>query len=398
MESDFLHLVRRLVPLPTAPYCEHFVDAEVTAFAAARPGLGLRRDAFGNLLLTCDGQPADPGSCHTLVVTAHMDHPGLVYAARASDRDFLFERAGGVPVDLARQAKVQIYDVSRPAAQKPVIGKLTAYLEEGMPGGGAEARNAGCFRVRVDPAVADTVGPGSFAVLDLPPLRVKDRRIRARACDDLVGVAVGLCWLHEAQQQQLPTRCRLLLTRAEETGLGGMLAAVRDGDLDRAAVYVNVECSSCSAGAPLGAGPIIRVGDRAWIFDPETAAGMQNLAAQLDGEASDSGRQVRYQRRLMDGGVCEATVLARAGYATGAVALPLKNYHNQGRRRLRPEAVDLDDALDLVEILLRMANSPGGLPCASRLASEQLDATLSARYRQSRDRLRRTAAGQATAS
>ena len=398
MESDFLDLVRRLVPLPTAPYCEHFVAAEITAFATARPGLELRRDAFGNLLLTHDRQPDDQGSRDSLVVTAHMDHPGLLYASRASDRDFLFERAGGFPVERARQARVQIYDVSRPVGQEPVLGRLTAYLEEGVPSGPAGAMDGACFRVRVDPAAADRVGPGSFAVLDLPPLRIKDRRIRARACDDLVGVAVGLCWLHEAMRQQLATRCRLLLTRAEEIGFGGMLAAARDGDLDRNAVYVNVECSKCSAGAPLGAGPIIRVGDRAWVFDPEMAAGMADLAAQLARETAGSERQVRFQRRLMDGGTCEATVLARAGYTTGAVALPLRNYHNQGRRRLRPEAVDMDDALDLVGILLRMASSPGGAPRASTLAATQLDATLAARYQQSRERLRRTAADTATAT
>ena len=58
----------------------------------------------------------------------------------------------------------------------------------------------------------------------------------------------------------------VLLTRAEETGFGGMLAAVETGRLDAYMVYVNIECSSCRAGAPLGEGPVIRVGDRRWIF------------------------------------------------------------------------------------------------------------------------------------
>ena len=73
--------------------------------------------------------------------------------------------------------------------------------------------------------------------------------------------------------------------------------------------------------------------------------------------AAGADRPFRYQRKLMDGGTCEATVLTRVGYGVGAVALPLKNYHNAGRNGLRPEIIDLDDAVWLVELLVGVASS-----------------------------------------
>ena len=94
-----------------------------------------------------------------------------------------------------------------------------------------------------------------------------------RAIDDLAGAAVALCVLDSLVHQRASVRLGVLLTRAEEVGFVGMLAALDAGFLPRRALYINIECSSVAAGAVLGAGPILRVGDRLWVFDPDISGG-----------------------------------------------------------------------------------------------------------------------------
>ena len=75
----------------------------------------------------------------------------------------------------------------------------------------------------------------------------------------------------------------------------------------------------------------------------------------------------------MDGGVCEATPLSHSGRATGAVALPLDNYHNNGGDALRPEAVHLDDAENLVTLLTGLASQPQGARAVVDASTRQLN-------------------------
>ncbi|HIC69755.1 MAG TPA: hypothetical protein EYO90_09560 [Candidatus Latescibacteria bacterium] len=390
--ETFLELAGQIMTLPTAPYHERFVGDAVAEFAARRPQLVMSSDDFGNLLLLYDGDKEETASGGRrgrrrprLVVTAHMDHPGMAFAKRLSGPDFLFERLGGVPEDLSRDGKVDIFRLDRPSHQKPIRGRIIACVSPAA--GGSE------FRIRVGRDDSDEVGPGSFAMLALRPLEARKRRLRARACDDLAGVTAGLCFLDELLSRHSPIRAGLLLTRAEETGLGGMLAAARSGSLDRRALYVNIECSSCRAGAQLGAGPVVRVGDRISLFDPQITGGLVAVAEELTKAAAGADRPFRYQRKLMDGGTCEATVLTRVGYGVGAVALPLKNYHNAGRNGLRPEIIDLDDAVWLVELLVGVALHPAGVTGAFKAAGKEMDRAIGARQREQARRLRRQRSG-----
>jgi endoglucanase len=63
----------------------------------------------------------------------------------------------------------------------------------------------------------------------------------------------------------------------------------------------------------------------------------------------------RFQRKLMDGGVTEATAYDLYGYETGAACIALGNYHNAGPRgRVAAETVHLGDLDGLVRLFLRM--------------------------------------------
>ena len=257
--------------------------------------------------------------------TAHLDHPGLVYAGRHSGELHLFEVLGGVRANLLPGAAVRVYDLAAAPDQRSIRGRIHQVLPS---------------RGDVRPHVAVDVpkmrgrnpGPGTFAMWDLVPFRRRGRRLHGRACDDLAGASVGLAALDQLQRSGAKVHAGLLLTRAEEIGFDGMIGALSGPLIQRHAIYINIECSSIAAGAVMGAGPIIRVGDKQSVFDPDVVGGLETVAANLVG----SETTFCYQRRLMDAGSCEATALMHAGLKTGAVALPLSNYHNGGRRRSRP--------------------------------------------------------------
>ena len=69
-------------------------------------------------------------------------------------------------------------------------------------------------------------------------------------------------------------------------------------------------------------------------------------------------KRFKYQRALMPGGTCEATVFDVYGYTSGAICVPLGNYHNMDRakKRLGPEYVDLADWKNMVKLFVQVAN------------------------------------------
>src|SRR6185369_15939244 len=56
-------------------------------------------------------------------------------------------------------------------------------------------------------------------------------------------------------------------------------------------------------------------------------------------------KRFHYQRALMPGGTCEATVYDAYGYTAAAVCVALGNYHNMDRTkgRIGPEYIDTRD-------------------------------------------------------
>jgi hypothetical protein len=103
-----------------------------------------------------------------------------------------------------------------------------------------------------------------------------------------------------------------------------MLAHLEGGWLQRARrplLCISLEASRHGPGARLGGGPVVRLGDRQGPFAPDGSRRLDAIATRL--------LQGRYQRRLMDGGSCEASAMLAHGLPTAGLALPLGNYHNQ---------------------------------------------------------------------
>jgi endoglucanase len=313
---------------PTVPLLEHLPRAEVRRLAV-EAGLPTTDDPVGNLLV---------GAGTELVLVAHLDHPG-----------FAIEETRGAMATLAFRGGVRA-GVAEPGS--PVVlharGRAT-------PAGRAVLRTVDERGGRLKGAVAEVVegeAPvGGFAVWDVEPYAVSEGRITARACDDLLGVAAGLAALVGAGD----ARASLLCTRAEEVGWYGALEAVRLGTIAPGATVLSLECSPMLPTAPQGGGVIVRVGDLRSTFDPD-------LTAVLWERAKESGLVA--QRRLMDGGSCEATVFCARGLRAGGLALPLAGYHNQPDDRAASgpvaESVLLADLEAAVALLGSLCDEPPG--------------------------------------
>jgi endoglucanase len=70
-------------------------------------------------------------------------------------------------------------------------------------------------------------------------------------------------------------------------------------------------------------------------------------------EEQKKDRDFSYQRRVMDGGTCEATPFQLKGYMAGGMAIPLRNYHNQSGKVIAPEGVHLRDVEGSVRLLVQ---------------------------------------------
>ncbi|MEL7089353.1 MAG: M20/M25/M40 family metallo-hydrolase, partial [Planctomycetota bacterium] len=277
--------------------------------------------------------------------------PGFWARGMRDDRTLLAHWVGRVPRDYFLGAKVNF--TALPAESEtpgpPVVGRVTRVCE--YRGEGDHAR----VEIEVDAPVC----PGAIGQWALPPAEVVDGRIHATAIDDVAGAAALLCVLKELVATGSPRPVCLLFTRAEEAGFVGCIGYCRDQlatGRRGAQQIVGIEMSKAMPGAPVGGGPVVRVGDRRSVFDPGTT----DDGARAGDRLCQQDPAFRYQRKLMDGGTCESSVFQSYLGRSGAVCLPLGNYHNvdEQNRRIDREFIDVQDFHGLVRLLLEIVESP----------------------------------------
>ncbi len=347
MPSDsarHLQWLKELTGLPTAAGQEQRVIDWVQRWATRRRDIVVTADRFGNLLLH---RRRDSRQGRPLIITAHMDHPAFVVTKVRDDRTVEAVFRGGVRDEYFISAPVLLHhDALRPrhgrvVAMVKVENVKDATVQDGSPSVTIEFEKPGAA------ALSDVV------TWDVGQPRVRGGRLRAPACDDLAGVAAALSALEAIYRKRVRTPVSVLLTRAEEVGFVGAIAACKSRLIPRSARLLCLENSKSFAESPIGGGPIVRVGDRTSTFDPEltyqVAAIAQNIAA-VD-------RRFLWQRRLMPGGTCEASAFGAFGYTATCLCLPLGNYHNMNEqtRRIDAETIATGDYLGLVRLLVEVA-------------------------------------------
>jgi endoglucanase len=273
-----------------------------------------------------------------LVLTAHLDHPGFVVEAPGGERPWA-RWLGGVDRAYFLRSRVRAHWRDGSGRERSAVGEILETCT-------GERGRVGRIRIRFREAVP----PGAIGTWDVPAWALRGETLRLRAADDLLGcaaitLAVEALW---RRRPRLPLWA--VFTRAEEVGLVGATALARSRGLPAGALVVVLETSKELPGARRGEGPVLRVGDRQTVFDAALTWELQRVAEALRRET----RGFRFQRRLMDGGVCEASSFGVFGYRAAGLALPLGNYHNMGRKGPAPELIHRQDLRCLVAWLVAL--------------------------------------------
>lgn len=340
-DAAALAVAEALLANPTVPLVEDLPVAHVLG-VSAELGLPAELDGAGNVVVRYEGEGAD--LLRPLVLVAHLDHPGFAVTQSTGDALVLEFRGGLLAPNATPGAPVHLFERGR----RDPVGEavLTTVTESAgrLTGGSA--------------TLVSGVAPGDgFAMWGFPGFELGGGRITGRVCDDLLGAAAALAALAEIATLRPPgVAVWGLFTRAEEVGFLGALEAIRLETVPAGADVLSLECSKALADAPQGGGVIVRVGDRMSIFDPGLTAALTAAASELAAEDAT----FRFQRKLMDGGACEATAFCAAGYRASGLALPLGGYHNasDGEPGIVPETVLAADYLAEVRLLVRLATRP----------------------------------------
>lgn len=329
-----------LTHIPTTSGREQRVVDWVEAWVERRDDIRLQKDGAGNLLLTIKGRKSKTAP---IIATAHMDHPGFVVEA-VEGKTVTARFRGGVKPEYFPGAAVEFFDDRDGRHQ----GTVVDYDPE---------TKVASVELKAPTSVLGLGAVGRWR-FSPPSLGVKAGRLHAPACDDLAGVAAALTAIDTARRKPELRHFGVLLTRAEEEGFLGAIAAARDGTCPPGSRLLSIETSRSYPESPIGSGPIVRVGDRSTIFD----ADLTNRLSTVAGEA-----KIPHQRRLMAGGSCEATAFGAYGLAATGLCLALGNYHNMGdldgveagtaTAKVAPEVISLEDFDGLVTLILASAKS-----------------------------------------
>jgi endoglucanase len=317
-----LEIFRTLTSVPTAPFYEQAVTAKALAWLK-KERLSYKTHR-GGVVVRYVGAPGQPA----LAFAAHLDHPAFHL------KNGKAELLGGLPPHLLDGTRVQAFP-ARPKDNTPL-----AY--------GTVGKKGDDYSIRWD----SPPGKASFAILDLPACRLDSGWLKSRSIDDLLGCAVSLEALRLCARAKVKANVTVLLHRAEEVGFIGALDLIAEGAVSTDDTVLSIESSRELPGARPGKGPVIRLGDKACVFDG-------NATALLD----EAAKGLKTQRLRLTGGTCEATAYLAFGYEAGGVAVPLVNYHNGwGAKAIAPEMVRLSDVEGAVRLLVAAAKAFPALP------------------------------------
>jgi endoglucanase len=355
MNARRYKLLTELLTQPTAPFREEHVVAVVQRMLE-QAGIPFFRDPVGNMVVGCTSHAdyhrlAREKSGEPLrLFIAHMDHPGFHGVRWVSDTRLRIKWHGGSPVRHLAGSRVWLATAEGYWAE----GRLSRVrlLKSKHAIDTAEVRVNGAMN-GARPKADTLYGGFRFRA----PVWRAGKKIYTKAADDLVGVfaVVSTALDHHKKSRGKKTPPFLgLLTRAEEVGFVG---AIGHFELDwlagarRPVIAVSLETSRTLPGALIGKGPVVRLGDRRTVFHPGYLKVLTDIAQDvLPG---------KHQRRVMDGGTCEATAAITYGLPAIGLSVPLGNYHNEGfeggpgcraPRGPAPEFVHLDDIEGLLKL------------------------------------------------
>ena len=328
LQKKILEIAEAVLNCPTAPYREQILRKYIKAFCKER-AIAVRQDEMGNLITTYGTQYGK----EVLAFEAHMDHPGFIVEEDSKNKKASAVFYGGVEKDYFKNAKVRVF-----SDRRQVSGQIIKIKFERKK-----------FIKRVWLKFEDEVKRGDLAMWDLPAFKVRRGKLYSRACDDCVGCAALLCLFDGLVQKGIKKKVSGIFTVAEEAGLHGAKFLCTNKEISRQTAIITIETSMQLPGAELGDGVVVRVGDLQNVFNPDVTEFIRASAKRIKRE----DKMFCYQRKLMDAGTCESSIYQDFGYLTGAVCIPLANYHNRNSKskKIEAEYVSIADLVNLVKLL-----------------------------------------------
>ncbi len=347
LDEELYQAGMKIAACPTAACHEGHVRNCLLDQLRDLPHVTIKLDEFGNLHASYEHEAAGREAFR---VVAHMDHPAFVVHRQDGASELHF--AGGVEEKyFAGKTIVFHHEKSQePLGLASIVG--TSFSNE-------------LKRVKIDRAIPPEA---TFAVWDLPKARCTKKLFISPACDDLAQVSTVLALLRKLALSGAKASFHALFTRAEEIGFAGALASLKTGKPLSRIPTLSLETSQARGFAKVEAGPVVRVGDRLSIFDSRITHWLETAFRDLKAKAP----KTTWQRLLMGGGTCEASVFHRAGFPTGALCVALNNYHNMGPGTgIRSESISLRDWQGLYDFLFFLATEAKPCQVADDAVSER---------------------------
>lgn len=372
-----------LLSQPTSPFRESHVVGAVR-HELDQAGVPYFLDSIGNIIVGVSGKAEymrwlKPSAGRQTqkepvrLFIAHMDHPGFHGKAWKSPTELEVVWHGGSPTQFIENSRVWLADAEGNYAE----GHIRAFqlLESGRALRSATVEIP--LENRREPHLKATELFGGFSFRE--PIWQEGKLIYSKAADDLAGVFAIVTLAKEllgrkkgrggkSKGKKAPAFVGLL-TRAEEVGFIGAIGHFEQFSSlwNQSAkakpvppvLAVSLETSRALPGAEIGKGPVVRLGDRFGVFDAR--------ALQVFSALAEKVLPGKHQKRVMDGGTCEATAAMVYGLPSIGISVPLGNYHNQsfeggpdsaGDLGPAPEFIHSDDLLGMLE-LCRALVKPG---------------------------------------
>jgi putative aminopeptidase FrvX len=381
--ADHQQWLLGVTQIPTAAGKEQRVVAWIDRWLDQRAYLSKHSDPHGNFEIRMVGAFETD---HPIYFTAHLDHPAFVVEEVVSETELVLSFRGGVMADYFPDARVEIHNGDDSFVMGTIGKEIKTTNDKGEEVSLKPFKRYTCVLDGPSDVAVGTIGRW-----ELPKARIVDDEfggiIHTNACDDLAAVAAALSAIDELARLREAGAdigdVRVLFTRAEEVGFIGAIGASKDGFMPKGSRIIALENSRAFVDSPIHGGPIVRVGDRISIFSPELTGAVAKVAERIAGgpsmpTASQKTSEMptwKWQRKLMAGGACEASVYCAYGYCSTCVCLPLGNYHNmgglaeaqagthEGTPRVGCEFVGLDDYAGMVDLLvgcgMDLPSSPG---------------------------------------
>jgi len=347
LDEELYQALMALAACPTAPCHETHVRACVIAKLADLPHVTTRLDEFGNLHAHYAHEAAGR---EPFRLVAHMDHPAFVVWRDGAAEELRF--AGGVEEKYFAGKGIVFY---HEADTKPLGRAIVS----------GTSFSGDVQRVSLDRPIP---AQATFATWDLPKPRCTKKLFVSPACDDLVEVAIMLALLRRLALGGATGNVHALFTRAEEIGFAGALAALKSKTPLPPMITLSLEASKARGFARVDGGPVVRVGDRLSVFDSRVTHWLETAFRDLKSARPGT----IYQRLLMGGGTCEASVFHRAGRPTGALCVALNHYHNMGPgSAVRAESISLRDCQGLYDFLFFLATEAKSVAEADGLVAQR---------------------------